>query len=703
MIMDLFIIKLRRTKGLVQMKWYSDKFRRHLLDMHIDDWNEKFLSEFSPEVYVENLKKAKIQMAMIYLQSHIGICNWPTKTGKMHSHFKDKPDEIRHLIDLCHENNIKVMGYYSLNFNQYEHDRHKDWHMVRENGLSYRDEKPNDRSGICCPNNMEYREFVFRQIDEILEYFPVDGMFFDMLYWSNVCYCSSCEARHLKEKGTSIPRKDNCTPNEWIELSDTMAYWMGDWANAVTDYIHSKKPDMPVEHNLSAAIPGLFSGCRDYVNEACEYAGGDLYGGPLSQSFCCKFYRSISKNQPFEYMTGRCDPNLAMHTVTKSEDKLMQQVMITAAHHGAFLAIDAIDPVGTMDARVYETLGKVFEEEKVYEPYLKGDLIEDIGIFFNQESSINLQNAAGDMQTFLHFGSTVQQLTNYTCSLNALKKLVASHLPVGITTKRHTDSWSKYRTIIAPNINRLSDETVDALIDYVNNGGTLYFNNCDEIRLFETLIGGTYKGHTEVTRPYIFPSVGNEDLIPGFDSKYPLPFNFSVPIVEGIEKEDILAYICLPYTTRNVPYCASFHSDPPGIPTEYPAIIEKKYGKGKVIWCAGSPELYDPKIYKTLLLNILKRLDSRPFTVESDANSNIELISFKDDNFIRISAVNLTDSDELFILPDFTVQVKSDSCIKNIKYLPDGEKIPFKLTDNGVSFKIKDLRIMKMVEIELEK
>jgi len=221
--------------------------------------------------------------------------------------------------------------------------------------------------------------------------------------------------------------------------------------------------------------------------------------------------------------------------------------------------------------------------------------------------------------------------------------------------------------------------------------------------LFETLIGGTYKGHTEVTRPYIFPSVGNEDLIPGFDSKYPLPFNFSVPIVEGIEKEDILAYICLPYTTRNVPYCASFHSDPPGIPTEYPAIIEKKYGKGKVIWCAGSPELYDPKIYKILLLNILKRLDSRPFTVESDANSNIELISFKDDNFIRISAVNLTDSDELFILPDFTVQVKSDSCIKNIKYLPDGENIPFKLTDNGVSFKIKDLRIMKMVEIELEK
>lgn len=685
------------------MKWYSDKFRRHLLDMHIDDWNEEFLSEFSPENYVECLKKAKIQMAMIYLQSHVGICNWPTKTGKIHNHFIKKPDEIKRLIKLCHENDIKVMGYYSLNFNQYEHDRHKDWHMVRENGMSWRDEKPNDRSGICCPNNMEYREFVFRQIDEMLEYFPVDGMFFDMLYWSHVCYCPYCEARHLKEKGTPIPRKADCSAIEWINLSDTMAYWMGDWANAVTDYIHSIKPELPVEHNLSAAISGLFSGCRDYVNEACEYAGGDLYGGPLSQSFCCKFYRAISKNQPFEYMTGRCDPNLLMHTVSKSKDKLLQQVLLTCAHHGAFLAIDAIDPVGTMDERVYELLGEVFKEEIPYEKYLKGELIEDIGIFYNQDSTVNLQNAAGNVQNFLHFGSTSQQLNNDTCSLAAMKKLVGEHIPVGITTKNHSKNWDKYRTIIAPNINRLSDETVDDLIEYVNKGGTLYFSNCDEKRLFETLIGGKYIEHTEVTKPYIYPAKGHEDLIPGFDKKYPLPFNFSVPIVEGIEKEYILAYICLPYTTRNVPYCASFHSDPPGIPTEYPAIIKKKYGKGTVIWCAGTPELYDPKIYSTVLTNILKELDNKPFTVKSDdANCNIELISFKEDNFLRISAVNLLDSSELFTFPDFTVSVYTDKRVKSIKYIPNGEEIPFEYDNNILKFKFNGIKIMKMVEIELE-
>ena len=39
--------------------WFDKNYRRHLLDMHIDDWDERFLSEFSPKTYVENLKKAK--------------------------------------------------------------------------------------------------------------------------------------------------------------------------------------------------------------------------------------------------------------------------------------------------------------------------------------------------------------------------------------------------------------------------------------------------------------------------------------------------------------------------------------------------------------------------------------------------------------------------------------------------------------------
>ena len=72
--------------------WYSNLYRRHLSDMHIEDTDGLYLSEFSPEAYVENLKRCKANYAMIYYQSHVGLCNFPTKVGIMHKHFETNPE-----------------------------------------------------------------------------------------------------------------------------------------------------------------------------------------------------------------------------------------------------------------------------------------------------------------------------------------------------------------------------------------------------------------------------------------------------------------------------------------------------------------------------------------------------------------------------------------------------------------------------------
>ena len=46
-------------------KWYTNCYRRNLVDMHIEDWNKEFLSKFSPEDYLDNLRRAHIQATMI--------------------------------------------------------------------------------------------------------------------------------------------------------------------------------------------------------------------------------------------------------------------------------------------------------------------------------------------------------------------------------------------------------------------------------------------------------------------------------------------------------------------------------------------------------------------------------------------------------------------------------------------------------------
>ena len=111
--------------------------------MHIEDWKDEFLSEFSPEEYVRCLKLAQIDAPMLYFQSHVGLCYWPTKTARMHRAFEKEPGKMRRLVELCHKEGMKVGGYYSLNYNNWAHDTHPEWRMVQENGRSEREDGKN--------------------------------------------------------------------------------------------------------------------------------------------------------------------------------------------------------------------------------------------------------------------------------------------------------------------------------------------------------------------------------------------------------------------------------------------------------------------------------------------------------------------------------------------------------------------------------
>ena len=68
--------------------WIEGNYRRNLMDMHIDDWNEEFLSKIDVDEYVDALKDAGIQAAMVKGRPHTGLAYYPTKVGRMHKGLK---------------------------------------------------------------------------------------------------------------------------------------------------------------------------------------------------------------------------------------------------------------------------------------------------------------------------------------------------------------------------------------------------------------------------------------------------------------------------------------------------------------------------------------------------------------------------------------------------------------------------------------
>lgn len=680
------------------MKWYENNYRRHLADMHIDDWDESFLSEFSPEVYVENLKIAKVTNAMIYLQSHAGLCYFPTATGVMHSALKGKEDTVKRLIDLCHENGIAVSGYYSLIYNTREHDRHKEWRMLTASGQSRRENADavadsqkldfasakNARYGLCCPNDLEYREFVYKQIDEMLDYFTLDGFFFDMPFWAHTCYCEKCKARFKEVNGYEMP----VSPKNDREVKDILAKkyeWMGEFIQSVTDYVRKKAPLLSVEHNFASGIAGdSNNGCGEEVARACDFLGGDLYGGIINHSLACKFYKNITPNAPFDYMFSRCKPGLALHTLTKTEAEMRSEILLTAAHHGATMVIDAIDPVGTLDKRVYERVGKVFAEQEGYEKYFTGEMVEDIGLYYSIKSRFNT------------YGEKYQ---NKTSSIEVANTFIGEHIPFGVTGNYHR--LEGYKALVLPMLTDFDLVDAERIKAYVENGGKVYASGAESAELLKILVGADVKVRTQEKNLYIAPTEKGSEFFLGFNKKYPLPFEGTAPIAEVDAESEILAKLTLPYTAPNEIRFASIHSDPPGTATDVPMIVRRKLGKGEVIWSALPIESVGFYEYKKIFVNLLRSMipDFMPSFKSADAPDDVEITLFDSATDMTVNVCCVTERAVSKKYPPFTLEIKAEKAPKAVRVLPTEEEIPFTYDNGYIRFASKELDIYDMYQI----
>ena len=673
--------------------WYKNAWRRHLCDMHIEEWSPEFLSQFNPEEYVENLKRAKVKNAMIYFQSHVGLCYYPTGSGKMHNAFIGKEDMIRKVTELCHEAGISVTGYYSLIYNNYEHDRHPKWRIVGKDGKSEREKcvanrldfaaAGVNRYGYCCPNNQEYRAFVKEQIREMAECFEFEGFFFDMLFWPQICHCDSCKERWEKEVGGDIPDLFDTEHPNWRKHIEKRREWMGEFAMWATEELKAVAPHASVEHNFASGISHINHRCVDErVNDACDYAGGDLYDDMYRHSFACKFYRNFSKNQPFEYMFSRCEPNLGMHTTLKPKDVMLSAMFMTAAHHGATLVIDAIDPIGTLDERVYGQIGEVFERQIPYEPYLSdGNMIEDMGLYYSLKSKLVEYNP----------------LSNHDGALFAAETLIRNNFCFGVTNG--SVPISHYDTLIFPCPGNEDDCDKERLIEYVKNGGKLYFSGTNNSEFLKEFFGAECIGHTEEQIVYIAPNGKYPQALGRFNEKYPLQFEGHAPKIIGMDSEDVIATVTLPYTKQDVVEFASIHSNPPGMPTEMPALAVKPYGKGKVLWSAFPIECRRTAEYKRTFALLLQHVLEPRQTIVTDAPHDVEVIGFRKEKAIQINVVLLNEEERARKVEDIQVSVQCDKAPEQVVLLPNNQSVSYRYENSMVSFTVSDLDIFAMYEI----
>lgn len=139
----------------------------------------------------------------------------PTKLACQYESPYMKGDFLGEIVEKCHANGIKVIARFdfSKTHESFFVD-HPSWYARRGDGTEIR---YNDTVATCVNGDYQ-RQLSLEAIREVLENYPVDGIFFNMFgyvtsdYSGNhigICRCDNCKRRFFEMYGDELPAKED--------------------------------------------------------------------------------------------------------------------------------------------------------------------------------------------------------------------------------------------------------------------------------------------------------------------------------------------------------------------------------------------------------------------------------------------------------------------------------------------------------------
>jgi hypothetical protein len=686
--------------------WFESSFRRMESSPHAFIYDERFLSGFSAKAYVEMLKLANVDTTCFFASSHNGHRFWPTKLAEVHPLIRQW-DVLGDVLEECHRNGINVILYYSVIWDDWAWRTHPDWRIIESDGAEH--VSFGGRCGVCCPNS-PYRDFLVSTLEELGANYQFEGFWADMTFWPTYCYCRSCRERYAREVGGEPPPILDWRDPQWVRFQRRRDSWLAEFAGLITSTIHRLKPGACVNHQGAAFTTNWrrFGASTDLA-EQNDFLNHDFYGDAFEQSFYCKLFSGLSKSPRFEcivfsahnHFTTMGHSRLREPTTIKSAELIKAQTYMTLAHNGAMRIFDVLHPTGSLNRLAYENVGKAFLETQEYESFLGGIPCQDVAIYVNFDSGIDLGDC-GINPKDLHEADEWFDAWQ-VCpqpAINAARTLRNEHIPYGVITKKKLADLSKYQVIILPNLIMLDEEEAAAIRRFVLGGGGLYASKCTslmskdgEVRkdfLLADVFGVSYRGETEERFTYIAPTEAHGGLFDEFTIEAPMGIMGSQTKVRAHAPAQVIGKLCL---LQNDPVgrdlFPQIHLNYPASPTDGPAMVHTRYGKGQVVYCAGVMEgmAFDP--HRRVFINIVKMLAQKRFAFEAEAPKSIEIILHHQPERNRFIINHINFQAELPNIPvhDLKARIRLDGVkLVRLASVPDGTPVPFVARDDYAEY-----------------
>ncbi len=663
-------------------KRLSHCFSRLLVDNHITDEKAEFMSRFSAAEYVKMVKLAQCESSMVYACDHNGNCYYPTEVGHMHHGLKGR-DAFGEVVKLLRAEAITPIAYYTVNYHNDCARRFPEARIIDNVGIDH-----DGRYHYTCPNQRNAENFYRAQIREILQY-DVDGLFIDMTFWPSICCCDACQ----KKFGEPLPETIDWDDPKWVRFQRFRERSMAEFAQRMTDFAKSIKPEISVVHQFSPVLHGWYLGQSSGIAAASDYASGDFYGSKSQQRFAVKAFDAYTQKPPFEFMTSRC-VDLHDHTSGKSDEELYLSALTTLANGGAYFFIDAINPDGTMESSFYGRLGKTNREltpfrEAVADP--AGRLTAETALYFSMASCVDRRlngeifrnfdgGRANNMQ--VRKNAVLDECLGHAEALNRV------HIPWKVLTDQSRD-FSGLEVIIVPQAAYLSGAECGRLRQFVADGGTLIATGTTS--LYDE--NGNTSGNFALADVFGIDFTGKySDKITYTGSEKVLAEG-NVPLVAAHPDTQVRAHLTFPdFPAFDPVHYASIHSNPPSTTaSDYPAVTLHCFGKGRALWMAAN--IATTRHFTQIEFLKMIYAEFLPKFVLSSKNlpESAEVTVLKNDRDLIVAIVNLQDEFPVIPLKDVQLDLSVPQKPGKIVRVSDQREIAVDWQNGILHLEMKDL------------
>ena len=623
------------------------------LDFHTSEWVPGIGTRFSRENFQQALQLGHVNSVTVFAKCHHSWCYYPSKVGRMHPGLDF--DLTGAMVAAAHEIGVKAPLYLTVGWSANDAEAHPEWlARNRDGSLQLSSFDPAASPGapkpivswkiLCLAGGLA--EHVVALTREVCERYPVvDGIFYDMCFLGDKCFCDACRSG-MVANGLD-PDSDADAEAYYILMRRK---FMSDCADALRErhpeacffFNGGAEPYRPQYHELQS----------HFEMEDLPTTWGGYDKMPLRAKY---FLRS---SQDFLGMTGKFHTMWGEFGGFKHPEALRYEVAAMMANGARCSVGDQMHPCGEMDFDTYRTIGHAYAYAETIEPYCFGtEETARLGILLSGDDNSDEGLARMLMERQIDYDIVLRE-----------------------------EPLDRFEAVILPDSVRLDERMADRLRVFAQQGGGILMtgtSGLDEAHArFLIDAGVASEGPSAFSCDYV---TAGRDLQAGIVSS---PFLFyegawRTTVVDG----EVLAGVREPYFERTYGRYCSHQNTPNRLEAaSHPAAVRK----GNVVWLAHPVcRMYfahGAQYHRDYLLNALRLIHRNPVLsvampsagrarfVRQPAQKRGVLHLLYASPIQRGRTLVIEDMPPLYDVP---VELRMNSPVGCVRLVPQGEAIPF--------------------------